>query len=106
MANKLIIPLAAVSGEADIVVLDNASSTSSTISPRPFVGPDPFCELAYPTQFAARQAIADELRLPLAKLKTEDQTFIGQLLDEILFRPAIIAAIRGRFPAGRKGRIG
>lgn len=107
LADKLSIPLAAVSGEADIVVLDNTHSPSSTTMPsRPFVGPDPFCELAYPTKFAARQAIADELRLPLAKLKTEDQTFIGQLLDETLSRPAIIAAIRARFPAGRKGGIG
>lgn len=107
LADKLSIPLAAVSGEADIVVLDNTRSLlSATMPSRPFVGPDPFCELAYPTKFAARQAIADELRLPLAKLKAEDQTFIGQLLDETLSRPAIIAAIRNRFPAGRKGGIG
>ncbi|WP_262121444.1 hypothetical protein [Serratia ficaria] len=105
LADKLSIPLAAVSGEADIVVVNNTNSPS-TIPSRPFVGLDPFCELAYPTKFAARQAIADELRLPLATLKPEDQTFIGQLLDETLSRPAIIAAIRNRFPAGRKGGIG
>ncbi|MGP3221204.1 hypothetical protein ACTVPT_26550 [Serratia bockelmannii] len=107
LADKLSIPLAAVSGEGDIVVLNNTRSLlSTTMASRPFVGPDPFCELAYPSKFAARQAIADELRLSLIKLKTEDQTFIGQLLDETLSRPAIIAAIRARFPAGRKGGIG
>ncbi|WP_208951729.1 DDE-type integrase/transposase/recombinase [Rahnella sp. ChDrAdgB13] len=106
LADKLSIPRAAVSGEKDIVLLDPASSASGlTRDPRPFTGPDPFCELAYPTKLAARQAIADELRLPLAKLKSEDQSFIGQLLDETLSRPAIIAAIRTRFPAGRKGGI-
>ncbi|MNV44230.1 hypothetical protein D3C71_1359810 [compost metagenome] len=81
---------AQISQEIKRVYEENTRSPSSATMPsRPFVGPDPFCELAYPTKFAARQAIADELRLPLAKLKTEDQTFIGQLLD-----------------AGRKGGIG
>lgn len=107
LADKISVPRAAVSGEADIVVLDtpNAHTTSVTTVLRPFEGPDPFYELAYPSKIAARLAIADELRLPLAKLNAEDQAFIGRLLDETLSRPAIIAAIRDRFPAGRKGGI-
>lgn len=107
LADKLNIPRAAVSGETDIVVLNAANSASAlTITTRPFVGPDPFHELAYPSKFAARQAIADELRIPLARLKTEDQEFIGQLLEGTLSRPVITAAIRERFPAGRKGGVG
>lgn len=105
LADKLNIPRAAVSGEADIVVLGTQSPTSLTITTRPFVGPDPFYELAYPSKLAARHAIADELRIPLARLKGDDQAFIGQLLDETLSRPVIIAAIRERFPAGRKGGV-
>lgn len=107
LADKISIPRAAVSGEADIVVLDtpHAHATSVTTTLRSFEGPDPFYELAYPSKIVARLAIADELRLPLAKLNTEDQAFIGRLLDETLSRPAIIAAIRDRFPAGRKRGI-
>jgi hypothetical protein len=63
-------------------------------------------QLTFPTPLAARQAIADELRLPLAKLSEEDRAFIDRLLAETLSRPAIIAAVRERFPAGRKGGIG
>ena len=73
---------------------------------RPFVDPDPFHELTFPTPLAARHASADELRCPLAKLGDEDRAFIDRLLAETLSRPAIIAAVRARFPPGRKGGIG
>lgn len=107
LADKISIPRAAVSGETDIVVLDTPLGHSVAVktSLRPFEGPDPFYELVYPSKIAARLAIADELRLPLAKLNADDQAFIGQLLDETLSRPTIIAAIRNRFPAGRKGGL-
>jgi hypothetical protein len=35
---------------------------------RPFRDPDPFHELGFASQIAARRAIAEEIRLPLAKL--------------------------------------
>lgn len=104
LASKLSIPRAAVSGEKDLVIVDPANSASPQIlTTQPFTGPDPFCEQAFPSKVAARLAIADELRLPLAKLRPEDLLFIGQLLDETLSRSVIIAAIHERFPAGRKG---
>ncbi|MBT2373908.1 hypothetical protein [Pseudomonas fluorescens] len=86
-ADKISIPLAAVSGEADIVVQRSKNQDLSvTLAARPFVGPDPFHQLAYPTKLAARLAIADELRLPLAKLSAEDQAFIGQLFRRDTFQ--------------------
>lgn len=107
LAAKLSLPRAALSGEDDVVVVGARALGSTTPVPvRPFVDPDPFHELTFPTPLAARQAIADELRLPLAKLGDEDRAFIDRLLAETLSRPVIIAAVRERFPAGRKGGIG
>jgi hypothetical protein len=104
LAEKISIPRAAVSGESDIVVC--APPGAALMPPaKPFNGPDPFHELTFPNAVAARQAIAEELRLPLAKLSDEDRAFITQLLAETLSRPVIIATIRTRFPAGRKGGI-
>jgi hypothetical protein len=107
LAERISIPRAAVSGEADVVVLGApAHNAPSTPPSRPFAGPDPFNELTFASPLAARHAIAEELRLPLAKLGEDDRAFIGRLLAETLSRPAIIAAVRKRFPAGRKGGIG
>lgn len=107
LAGRISIPRAAVSGEADVVDL-GAHARNAPLPPaaRPFVGPDRFHELTFPTALAARHAIADEIRLPLAKLGDDDRAFIDHLLAETLSRPAIIAAVRERFPAGRKGGIG
>ena len=40
---------------------------------RPFCDPDPFHELGFPSPIAARRAIADEIRVPLAKLSADDR---------------------------------
>ena len=103
LAVKLSLPRSALSGED--VVMVGASPPGPSVPAQPFVDPDPFHELMFPTPLAARHAIADELRLPLAKLSDEDRAFIDRLLAETLSRPAIIAAVRERFPAGRKGGI-
>lgn len=103
LAEQISLPRAAVSGEADIVL---CSSPGEVPPVKPFTGPDLFHEVAFPTALAARKVIADELRLPLAKLSDEDRAFITQLLAETLSRPVIIAAIRARFPAGRKTGVG
>lgn len=103
LAELISLPRSAVSGQADVVLCSPPSAVPPT---KPFAGPDPFHELAFPHALAARQAIAEELRLPLAKLGEEDRAFITQLLAETLSRPVITAAIRARFPAGRKGGVG
>jgi hypothetical protein len=73
---------------------------------RPFQGPDPFHELVFANPIAARRAIADEIRVPLATLSDDDRAFIDALLNRTLARPDIIAAIRDRFPQGRRGGVG
>jgi len=73
---------------------------------RPFRDPDPFHELGFANQIAARRAIAEEIRLPLAKLSDEDRAFIDALLARTLVRPEILAAVRERFPQGRRGGVG
>lgn len=103
LAELISLPRSAVSGQADVVL---CSPPGATPPIKPFAGPDPFHEVAFPHALAARQAIAEELRLPLAKLGEEDRAFITQLLAETLSRPVITAAIRARFPAGRKGGVG
>ncbi len=79
---------------------------ATAIPVRPFQGPDPFHELVFANPIAARRAIADEVRAPLAKLSDEDRAFIDALLARTLARPEIIAAVRERFPQGRRGGVG
>jgi hypothetical protein len=62
--------------------------------------------LVFANPIAARRAIADEVRVPLAKLSDEDRTFIDALLARTLARPEIITAARERFPQGRRRGIG
>jgi hypothetical protein len=106
LAAQLSLPCSALAGEDVVVVGARTPGSPAPVPAQPFADPDPFYELTFPTPLAARQAIADELRLPLAKLREEDRAFIDRLLMATLSRPAIIAAVRERFPAGRKGGIG
>ena len=102
LADKLVLPRAAVSGENDVVEL----RPIAPVPMRAFQGPDPFHELAFANPLAARRAIADEIRLPLATLPEEDRAFIDALVARTLARPEILAAVRERFPQGRKGGAG
>ena len=79
---------------------------AAAIPARPFQDPDPFHQLVFANPIAARRAIADEVRVPLAKLSDEDRTFIDALLARTLARPEIITAVRERFPQGRRGGVG
>lgn len=104
LAGRLSLPRAALSGEADVVM--TSSRPAAVTSVRPFRDPDPFHELAFANPLAARRAIADEVRLPLAKLSDDDRAFIDALLVRTLGRPEILAAVRDRFPQGRRGGVG
>jgi hypothetical protein len=44
--------------------------------------------------------------LPLAKLSDDDRAFIDALLAKTTARPEILAAVRERFPQGRRGGVG
>ncbi|MFS1808971.1 IS481 family transposase, partial [Bacillus anthracis] len=94
LAKIINIPRSALSGEDDVVVLGGKAQPLPLS--QPFVGPDIFQTFTFTSKLAARQAIADELRLPLAKLNDDDRAFIGNLIDETLSRPIIINAVRER----------
>ena len=96
LADKLVLPRAAVSGEDGVVMTRPAAA----VTIRPFQDPDPFHELAFASPLAARRAIADEVRVPLAKLSDDDRAFIDALLARTLARAEVLAAVREHFPPG------
>jgi hypothetical protein len=99
LADKLVLPRAAVSGEDGVVEVRAAV----VVPVRPFRDPDPFQEFAFISPLAAKRAIADEIRLPLAKLSDDDRAIIDALLSRTLLRVEVLAAIREHFPPGRRG---
>ncbi len=72
------------------------TASAEQVPVRPFLDPDPFRELTFPTPLAARRAIADEIRLPIGKLSEDDRQFIDALVARTLSRPEVIAAVRQR----------
>jgi len=107
LAGKLALPRAALSGENAVVMTGIRREVDVAAIPvRPFQGPDPFHELVFPNPIAARRAIADEIRAPLGALSDDDRAFIDALLNRTLSRPEILAAVRDRFPQGRRGGVG
>ena len=107
LAGKLMLPRAALSGEDAVIMIGaDRQAGSAAVPVRPFRDPDPFHELGFASPIAARRAIADQIRLPLAKLSDEDRAFIDSLLARTLARPEILAAVRERFPQGRRGGVG
>lgn len=101
LAEKLVLPRAAVSGEDGVVEI----CTAAAIPMQPFRDPDPFHELAFAGPLAARRAIADEIRLPLAILSDEDRAFVDALLARTLARAEVLAAIREHFPPGSRRKL-
>ena len=107
LADKLALPRAALSGEHAVVMTGIRREVNVAAVPaRPFQDPDPFHELVFANPIAARCAIAEAIRVPLATLSDDDRAFIDALLDRSLARPEILAAVRDRFPQGRQGGIG
>jgi hypothetical protein len=81
LARLLVLPRSALSGEDDVVVVGVGPTASADQVPvRPFLDPDPFHELTFPTPLAAKRAIADEIRLPIGKLSEDDRQFIETLV--------------------------
>jgi hypothetical protein len=107
LAGKLALPRAALSGENAVAMTGVRREVDATAVPmRPFQDPDPFHELVFVNPIAARRAIAEAIRVPLATLSDDDRAFIDALLDRSLARPEIMAAVRDRFPQGRRGGVG
>ncbi len=106
LAGKLALPRADLSGEDAVVVIGLREPAGAAVIPvQPFHDPDPFHELVFANPIAARRAIADEIRVPLATLSDDDRAFIDALLDRSVARPEIMAAVRDRFPLGRRGGV-
>jgi hypothetical protein len=107
LASKLALPRAALSGENAVVMTGIRRDVDTAAVPvRPFQDPDPFHELVFANPIAARRAIAEAIRVPLATLSDDDRAFIDALLDRSLARPEILAAVRDRFPQGRRRGVG
>lgn len=98
LADKLVLPRAAASGDDGVVMIRPAAA----VPVRPFRDPDPFHELMFASPLDARRAIADEVRLPIAKLSDDDRAFIDALLARTLARPEVLAAVREHFPRGSR----
>lgn len=62
-----------------------------------FHDPDPFMEFTFPDRVAAKQAIAAELGMPLAKLNQEQLDYINQVVAETLNKRLIFEQIHAFF---------
>jgi hypothetical protein len=98
LADRLGLPRATLDG-----TLPPAPLTPRALDGRPFRDPDPFQQLVYPSPFAAKHAIADELGMPLARLSVEDRAFINALVRDTLEKPAVLTRIREHFKSAGAG---
>jgi hypothetical protein len=90
LAKQLALPRAALS---EYPVVSSTLSSSDTVT-QPFVDPDPFHELTFPSALDAKRAIADHLALPLAKLAPEQLAALNTLLEETLAKPRVWDHVR------------
>jgi hypothetical protein len=93
LAQQLGLPRAAVTGEAD--VLPVALQRPIAVPHQPF--PEPALQPAFPSVIAAKSAIADLLRMPLAKLPEADLAFVNALVSDTLDRRAVLRQVCERF---------
>jgi hypothetical protein len=90
LAKQLSLPRAALS---EYPVGSSTLASSDTVT-QPFVDPDPFHELTFPSTLDAKRAIADHLALPLAKLAPEQLAALHTLLEETLAKPRVWDHVR------------
>ena len=101
LAARLAVPRAALTGHPE---LETATNRQPALVPsRPFVDPDPFRELVYPSAIEAKRAIADLLGAPLGQLTAEERAAIDAILHETLERSVVLARVRARFATPRSG---
>jgi hypothetical protein len=93
LANQLGLPLAALTGAADIRL---TPAVGPVELPRQPFATAPY-EYCYPSAIAAKLAIADDLGKPLAKLSAEERAFIDGVLTETLARSVVLPRIRAYF---------
>lgn len=69
-----------------------------------FNDPDPFIEFTFPNRVAAKQAIANELGIPLAKLTQKQLDHIDKIVSETLNKKLIFERIHAFFNSPKKGK--
>ena len=100
LADQLGLPRAAITGGDR--PLPSLPPTTSGLPVRRTPFPEPVVETAHATGLAARQAIVEQLRVPLGSLPEEDRAFIDALLGETLDKAVIADRIRDRFLSRRR----
>lgn len=90
MAETLVLSRAALNDHPSL------ADTLSELTPptENFIDPDPFHELAFPSPLAAKQAIADYLAMPLARLPPEQLNALNALLAKTLSKQAVFDYVR------------
>jgi hypothetical protein len=102
LAMRVALPRAALTGHPELKEAV-AEAQPAPLPSRPFVDPDPFRELVYPSVIEAKRAIADLLGTPLGQLAAEERAAIDAILQETLERSLVLARVRACFAAPRSG---
>jgi hypothetical protein len=97
LAAQLQLSKYALEDRPDVLVSLQGTSPLS----RPFVDPDPFHELTFPSVIDAKRAIASYLGQPLAKLPPEQLDYINALVGETLQKQEVMARVRDYFKSIR-----
>jgi hypothetical protein len=98
LADQIGLPIAALAGN-DVRL--TAPTAAPTIPKQPFDAQ--ILEYHFPSQIAAKLAIADELGRSLIKLSSEEKAFIDRLLGETMMRRLILERVRDYFLRKRPG---
>ncbi|MCA1991193.1 MAG: IS481 family transposase [Coleofasciculus sp. S288] len=93
LAKRLVLPDTAIG----LVELSHTQHSNAELPMQSFVDPDPFQELTFPTVIAAKQAIADYLGRPLAKLTPVEMADIDAICADTLNKRAVMSQIRDYF---------
>jgi transposase InsO family protein len=91
LAEELALPRTAVENRPHVAELAAKSSALPVI---PFLDPDPFQEFTYRNVVAAKQAIADYLGMPLAKLPPQQLEQIDMLVSTTLDKKKVLEGVR------------
>lgn len=90
LAEPLSLPRAALSAYPVL----SATLSSFDAVQQPFVDPEPFHALVFPSALDAKQAIADHLAFPVARLGPEPLSALNALLQETLAKKAVWEPVR------------
>ena len=78
-------------------VVDFKPSNVVELTVKPFVDPDPFQELTFPHEIAAKQAIAKYLGYALARLTPQQMADVNAILSQTLNKKDVMAQIKAYF---------